>query len=155
MQAAFENLAYEAALRSLDKQERLLEELRARAGLMMAAASVATSLLGQQAFRHAGPESLTAVALLSFIVVIGASLAVLAPRRDLTFALEGRTLLEQLHPMRDDLPGVLRRLTYDMAGYWAVNDATLTRIARLQSLSAAALLVEIVSLATLLSATIV
>lgn len=43
MAGEFEQLAYEAALRSLDKQERLLEELRARTGVLLAASSIAAS----------------------------------------------------------------------------------------------------------------
>jgi hypothetical protein len=39
-------LAYEASLRSLDKQEELLGELRSRTGLLLAASSVAASFLG-------------------------------------------------------------------------------------------------------------
>ena len=46
----FERLAYEAAQRALDKQERLLEELRSRTGLLLAAASLAASFLGREAF---------------------------------------------------------------------------------------------------------
>ena len=155
MQSAFERIAYEAALRSLDKQERLVEELRARSGLIMAGASVAASLLGQQAFRHHGPGVLTAIALMSFVVVIGASVAVLAPRRDLTFAQAGRALYEELHPIRSNMPEVLRRLTYEMTAFWTANDATIARLAHLQGLAAAALIVEILALATLLGATIV
>jgi hypothetical protein len=40
-------LAYDASLRRLDKQEQLLEELRARTGLLLAAASLAASFLGR------------------------------------------------------------------------------------------------------------
>lgn len=36
MAGEFEKLAYEAALRGLDKQERLLEELRTRTGMLLA-----------------------------------------------------------------------------------------------------------------------
>jgi len=39
----YEQLAYEAAQRALDKQERLLEEMRSRTGLLLAAASLAAS----------------------------------------------------------------------------------------------------------------
>lgn len=61
MTGEFEKLAYEAALRSLDKQERLLEEMRARTGVLLAASSVAITLLGQKAFRNPGGGLLTAV----------------------------------------------------------------------------------------------
>jgi hypothetical protein len=49
MAGEFEKLAYEAALRGLDKQEGLIEELRTRTGVLLAASSLAASFLGQQA----------------------------------------------------------------------------------------------------------
>ena len=45
MAAEFERLAYETALRGLDKQEELLRELRSRTGVLLAAASLAASFL--------------------------------------------------------------------------------------------------------------
>jgi hypothetical protein len=58
MAGEFEKLAYEAALRGLDKQEGLLEALRTRTGVLLAASSLAASFLGQQAFQHPrrGPD---------------------------------------------------------------------------------------------------
>jgi hypothetical protein len=49
MAGEFEKLAYEAALRGLDKQENLLEELRTRTGVLLAASSLAASFLGPYA----------------------------------------------------------------------------------------------------------
>lgn len=44
-----ENIAFASAERALDKQEKLLEELRARTGVLLAAASLAASFLGARA----------------------------------------------------------------------------------------------------------
>ena len=65
MTGEFEKLAYEAALRGLDKQEGLLEELRTRTGVLLAASSLAASFLGQQAFRHPSPKGLAIAALVA------------------------------------------------------------------------------------------
>jgi hypothetical protein len=46
----YERLACEAAQRALDKQERLVDELRSRTGLLLDAASLAASFLGREAF---------------------------------------------------------------------------------------------------------
>lgn len=73
MVGEFEKLAYEAALRGLDKQEGQLEELRARTGVLLAASSLAASFLGQQAFRHPHPRVLAVAALLAFVVSMGSS----------------------------------------------------------------------------------
>ena len=40
-----EEIAYDAALRALDKQEALVAELRARSGVLLGASSIAASLL--------------------------------------------------------------------------------------------------------------
>jgi hypothetical protein len=46
MPVDLERLAYDAALRALDKQERLVEELRARTRVLLAASSLVVSFLG-------------------------------------------------------------------------------------------------------------
>lgn len=66
----FERLAYEAALRGLDNQERLLEELRARTGVLLAAASIAASFLGQEAFQAPEQRVLVWAALIAFVTSI-------------------------------------------------------------------------------------
>jgi hypothetical protein len=73
MASDFERLAFEAALRGLEKQERLLEELRARTGVLLAASSLAASFLGQQAFQDPESAGLAVVALAAFVVSIVAS----------------------------------------------------------------------------------
>jgi hypothetical protein len=45
MSAELAEIAYDASLRRLDKQERLLDDLRARTGLLLAAASLAATPL--------------------------------------------------------------------------------------------------------------
>ena len=61
-EATYERLAYDAAQRALDKQERLLEELRSRTGLLLAAASLAASFLGREAFAEDPKRGLALVA---------------------------------------------------------------------------------------------
>jgi hypothetical protein len=72
-------LAYEASLRSLDKQEQLVQELRGRTGLLLAAASLAASFLGEPALE--GSVGLAIPALGAFAVSVGASLYVLLPSK--------------------------------------------------------------------------
>ncbi len=59
-------LAYEEALRSIDHQEATLDELRSRAGLLLAALSVVTSFLGGYAFASGGFRPAAVVATLAF-----------------------------------------------------------------------------------------
>ena len=121
----YERLAFDAALRALDKQEALLDELRGRTGALMAASALAASFLGAEAFKDPAP-GLAAVALLAFVASVGASVFILVPRRDrFTFSISGPGLYEGLYEIRDDLSEVYRHLAYDLLGFWEANDGRL------------------------------
>lgn len=92
MTGEFEKLAYEAALRGLDKQEGLLEELRTRTGVLLAASSLAASFLGQQGFQQPSPRGLAITALIAFVASIAASVFILLPKKNLIFAESGAGL---------------------------------------------------------------
>ena len=150
MAGEFEKLAYEAALRGLDKQEGLLEELRTRTGVLLAASSLAASFLGQQAFQDPSPRGLTIAALTAFIVSIGASVYILMPKEDLYFSEAGAGLYEGLYGVRGDIAEVYRRLAYELDRFWDSNDTTVVKLSHTYRLAASALVIEILSLATLL-----
>jgi hypothetical protein len=82
--SSLETVAYDSALRSLDEQERVVDELRARTGLVLAA-----SFLGRSAFAG-GPPALLGLALAAFAVSIGTGVYVLLPKSTFVFALTGR-----------------------------------------------------------------
>jgi hypothetical protein len=149
-QGEFEKLAYEAALRGLDKQEGLLEELRTRTGVLLVASSLAASFLGQQAFQNPSPRGLAIVALSAFVLSIAASVFILLPKKDLIFAEAGAGLYEGLYPFRDDMPEVYRRLAYDLDLFWDSNDKKIKWLTRAYTMAASALVIEILSLAALL-----
>lgn len=130
MAGEFEKLAYEAALRGLDKQEGLLEELRARTGILLAASSLAASFLGQQAFRNPSPRGLVISALVAFVVSIGASVFILLPKKDLIFSVAGAGLYEGLYAVRDDMSEVYRRLAYDSDRFWEANEGKIQWLTR-------------------------
>lgn len=152
--AEFERLAFEAALRGLEKQERLLEELRARTGVLLAASSLAASFLGQRAFQEPHPGELAVVALAAFVVSIVASVYILLPKSALIFSESGTGLYEGLYEVRDDIPEVYRRLAYDLERFWDSNDPKLRWLTRTYGLAAVALVAEILCLAALLSGSI-
>ena len=154
MAGEFERLAYEAALRGLDKQENLLEELRTRTGVLLAASSLAASFLGQQAFQSPNPRGLAITALVAFVTSIGASVFVLLPKKSLIFAEAGGGLYEGLYAVRDDLAEVYRRLAYELERFWKANDERIQWLARAYTVAAGALVIEILSLAALLGDTI-
>lgn len=93
---SLEQLAFEAAQRALDKQEELLEELRARTGVLLAAASLAASFLGTRALEDPPATWLVGMALIGFLVTIGASVHALTPKSGFIFALSGPKLYEEV-----------------------------------------------------------
>jgi hypothetical protein len=138
-------ISYDASLRRLDKQERLLDELRARTGLLLAAASLAASFLGRPAL-DSDPVGLAVLALAAFGVAIAASLYVLLPKRSLVFALVGSRVFEELYEFRGEIPEVHRRLTYDLDRFWEANDRIMQRLIWVFRVAAWALALEIASL---------
>ena len=148
---SLEEAAHAAALRALDKQEAVLTEIRARTGALLAASALAASFLGREAFQDPSVV-LAAVALVAFVVSVAASVFILLPRtNEFVFALSGTDLYEGLYSVRDDLTEVHRRLAYDLRRFWNDNDERLQPMFRAYRLGAAALVVEILALVSLVS----
>jgi hypothetical protein len=146
-------LAYEASLRSLDKQEEVLGELRSRTGLLLAASSVAVSFLGERALDE-GVAVVALGALAAFVVSLGASIYVLLPKRDLVFSISGSRVFEELYEFRDDIGEVHRRLAYDLDRFREANDGGLQRLLWGFRVTAAVLGAEVALLLTSLTATL-
>ncbi len=146
-----ERIAYESAVRALDKQEKVLEELRARTGILLGASSLVVSLLGGSAFD--GPKSvvLLVFALATFVVSLGASLFVLLPRQGFVFSLSGPEIYERLYEFRGDVAELQRRLAYDHQRFWDANDVRLTPVRRAFRIAAYALAAEVFALLVLAS----
>lgn len=92
--------------------------------------------------------------LLAFVVSAGSAVVILMPKRDLIFAQMGRGLYEDGFLVRDDMPEVYRRLTYQLDWFWKSNDAKIRRMVRAFAVAAAALVVQIVALAALMGGNI-
>ena len=146
-------IAFEAATRALDKQERVLEELRSRTGVLLAASSLAAAFLGRPALDDTR-DVLAVVALLAFATSIAASVYVLLPKSTFYFALSGQYVFENLYAYRDNTAEIYRRLVYDMQRFWDNNDVVMRRHLLAFRFAAAALAVEVVSLLGAISGTI-
>ena len=73
-------VVYDEAVRALAEQQATIDGVRGRAGYLLSAATITTSVLGAQALpRSSGP--LAWIALAGFVGVTVMSLAVLRPRR--------------------------------------------------------------------------
>jgi hypothetical protein len=151
--ADLEKLAYESALRALDKQERLVEELRARTGLILAASTVAGSLLGH-GFDGPGSGGLTILVVACFVVSVSAAIFILLPRDDLMFSVRGIQLYEGLVDSRDTVESLLRAAA-GLDRLWLVNEAATRLLTRAFSVAATALAIEVAALAVLLGGTII
>ncbi len=147
-------VAYESALRSLDKQERVLDEIRSRTGVLLAASSLAVSFLGRSASNHPA-SALVAAAAAAFAVTIGASVYVLLPKSTFFFSVSGRAVLEELYEFRSDVGEIRRRLVYDMERFWETNDRVMQKLFRAFRLASLALVIEVVLLLATVSDTLV
>lgn len=154
MTGDFEKLAYQEAVRGLDKQEGLLEALRARTGVLLAASSIATSFLGPQAFRDPSPKVLAITALIAFVLSLGATAFILLPNKKLVFTIAGPGIYEGFYAVREDLAEVYRLLTYDLQVFWELNEQEMLWLNRAFTVATGALVAEILSLVGLLGGSI-
>lgn len=138
-------VAYDEAVRALSEQQAAIESVRARAGLLFSVAAVTTSFLGAQAL-HGGKSSLASwLALLCFVVVAVASLAVLWPRkwevrtnpRELI-----KTYVESTEPARAE--ELYRDLSLHMHNSYMENHGGLDRLAGFLQVASGVLALEVV-----------
>jgi hypothetical protein len=74
-------IAYEEAVRALSTQQEMINSLRSRAGLLFSSAAVTTSFLGAQGLQGGKPNPFSWLALMGFVGLAVAFLALLWPRR--------------------------------------------------------------------------
>jgi len=89
-------LAYEASVRAIDDQARVLEGLRSRGGTMFAAGALVTSFLGGQVFAkaaHFKPISFAGAGVACFVVAALFTLVILWPFR-FGFSLSASEIIE-------------------------------------------------------------
>jgi hypothetical protein len=145
-------LAFEQSQKRLDKQERVVEELRARSAVLLAASSLAASFLGNQAFGGSGWDLTAVAAAAAFLVTMLAAVYVLLPRKRFVFALIGSAVYEQFYGLEQE--EVHRRLAYDLDRFWEQNDLQIVRLRQGVELAAFGLIVEVLALVALVADTI-
>ena len=145
-------LAFEQSQKRLDKQERVLEELRARTAVLLAASSLAASFLGNEAFGNSGWGVTAVVAASAFLVTMLAAVYVLLPRKSFVFSLIGSAVYERFYGLERE--EVHRRLAYDLDRFWEDNDLRITKLRQGVQLAAAGLIVEVLALVALVADTI-
>ena len=155
MPTDLEKLAYESALRALDKQERLVEELRARTGIVLAASSIAVSFVGGRALAGPGAIGLALLAIACFVVSVGAAIFLLLPKSRLVFAAPAAGVITGLFAFSDDPAELYRRAADNLDRAWEGNDAIVHRLSVAFGIALCAIGVEVVALAALLGGTLV
>jgi hypothetical protein len=150
--AELAELAFEQSQNRLDKQERVLEELRARTAVLLAASSLAASFLGNEAFGESGWDATAVVAAAAFLVTMLAAVYVLLPRKRFVFSLIGSAVYEQFYGLEQE--EIHRRPAYDLDRFWEENDLRITKLRQGVQLSAAGLIVEVLALVALVADTI-
>jgi hypothetical protein len=90
---SIEQLSFELTTSALAEQERTLSGLRARAGTVLAAASIAGSFFGAKT-SHGSLGAWGVLAMVSFSLCVGSAIWILLPHA-LVFAFRGKALLAE------------------------------------------------------------
>jgi hypothetical protein len=106
-------LAFEEGGRALDAQERAVNELRSRAGVLIAAAAITTSFFGSRAVSGGELTMAGWLAVAAFALVGASVLAVLWPWRDWEFSASPRDLIATYIETTE--PATLVEIHRDMA----------------------------------------
>ncbi len=136
-------LAYREAVRALEHQLAAASELRSRAGMLLATASITLSLLGQDAFRGARPLAVLAVA--CFALLSGCVIAIVWPRVDWGSDVDASELLgTRLSLEPPELPDLTLDLIAALARQRRANSPQLIFIANAFRIGACLLAIQIV-----------
>ena len=109
---SLEQLAYETSARALTEQESTLNELRARTGTLLTAASLVASFLGGRAIDLEGLSIFNVVGVIAYLTTIAVSVYLLAPKAGLEFAIRGSEAYEYFVRGGADLDEAHRTLAY-------------------------------------------
>lgn len=116
-------LVFEESRRSLTEQQGVLDEVRARAGMVLSAASIATGFLGGVALSRHPLGGWSVVAILAFAGMAVVALLVLYPWGGWYFRFPAYDLLNDYVEGKDalDLDAMLRDLSIDAEANYAHN----------------------------------
>lgn len=137
MAEELERLAYEIATWSVERQERVLSEIRSQTATLLGASALVASFLGGLALDRGGLGLLASLALVTSIGSVLLSVYVLLPRPDLVFALRGGSVLASL-------PSAPRRAVIErLDAFASANEPTINDLARAFRAAAFLLVLEV------------
>jgi hypothetical protein len=137
-------LGYDLSLRALQQQEAALDELRSRTGTLLTGTALVTSFLGARALESDGNTLLAVLGLIAAVACILSSVSVLAPKRNLTFVLDGSAVYEYFTEVQADLVEAQRVLAYWNQEVWNQNQRLIDKLIRLFRVACLALVLTVV-----------
>lgn len=148
-------LAYEEAKRAMDVQESVVNELRSRAAVLIAAAAVTTSFFGSRALTQSRLDIWAWLAIGGFALLGLSVLAILWPRHEWIFIINASWLIQNYleHPGGAlELPAIHRDLALHMSRNYAANASQLRLLFAAFRTGALLLVVEVAAWVVNLSA---
>jgi hypothetical protein len=146
-------LAYEASLRALEQQQRGVEEVRARTGILLPTASVTASFLGARSIDDRASVLLSVLALLALLVTLLLGVAILVRHRSLGFSISGRMLHRRLSTALEPAEQY-RKLSDWLDDLFEDNDAPIGQLNGWFRIAAAAFVLQILCWTTAIGATL-
>lgn len=138
---------YDTAVRNLDKQETLVASLRARAGALVVASALVTTLLSGES-PTATPAPLFATALIAAAVTFTASVFVVVPRRrEFGSGISVQDIHHRIEAVSADTADAYRRLAFQMDRIRTLNVLRVDLLVRAFTVGAFACCIEIVAIA--------
>lgn len=131
------DVAFDAALDRLERQEGTLDSIRARVGTIVSTASLAASFLGAAFIRDRDTGVLFWLGTVGFLLAIGIGLLLLRPRENWYFSPNIKDLLD--HYLSGDPADAKQQLTAHMAGWIDDNQANLKDMLSMLSIAIGAL----------------
>ncbi len=141
-------LAYDEAKRALDAQEGVVNELRSRSAVLIAAAAVTTSFFGSRALMDPDVGAAAWVAIVFFACVGATVLVVLWPRRDWVFTVNAERFIATYVESTDgplEVPLIHRDLALHMSASYVRNAIQLRILAFAFRVGAVLLVAEVVA----------
>jgi hypothetical protein len=146
-------LAYEASLRTLEQQQRGVEEIRARTGILLPTAAVTASFLGARAIDDRASRLLSVLALVALLVTLVLGVAILVRHRSLGFSISGRALHQRLSDAPDPAEQH-HRLAIWLDDLFDDNDAPISQLNGWFRIAAAAFVIQILCWTTAIGGTL-
>ena len=139
---------YDEAVRTIDHQEQTLDNIRARAGVLLTAASVATSFLGAAALRDSEQAGRWAVAAVCLFALVGSTcVALLWPLAKWRFRFGTSQLLKDYveAPSPADLNEMFRDLALHLEANYGHNKKRIDIMWIVFELAAGLLFLEVIA----------